>query len=373
MTQTATSAAVTFVGEGRSERDDALRNGPMDLVGYGVQGECWQQFISPAARELQKEGLIARIAGVDPRPLGSAIPCDDYCVNTDLAVPRDWLEAKGYLNAQTVHLVSTPSRWHASTIEQILAGDPDRTHVACEKPLTLEAAEAGSLLRYKVAPISHQLAKTQFREFLRTARAGLLSLHEIGHLDFFLLEDAGVTRARDADDVFFDMISHGQAGIVVPVAILLGPEGTFSVFIDKVLGAKYVDEPKEFAPAPRWSAGAIHGRICCWGAPGLQGSTHEMTYRICAGKGLARPDKRCVVKDRHGKVMRTILLVDQPRWAAHYWLLRQLVLKANPDMLLSLPQAVGVVELCQKSAARVDDLGIYPFGTTPPCLLEELD
>jgi len=148
---------------------------------------------------------------------------------------------------------------------------------------------------------------------------------------------------------------HGYEAMVVPLASLVEPEQSFRMVIDEVVVAKYIGGPAIFAPARDWTLAAIKGRIL---------GTHEITYRILAGKGWAHRDKRFVVKDRQGCELRSIPLVEEPRWRAHYRLLRELT-KPVPDMLTTLEQAVGVVDLCQHSVQMAVEVETYPFGSMP--------
>jgi hypothetical protein len=331
----------------------------MNVVFYGGWGECVQKYSGPAAYQLRREGYVRRIACIDPRPPSGEVPFDDYFINEDLLVPLYWLQENNYFNSTTVHVISTPTRFHIPIVKQLRDGGYYRTRIASEKPLTLSLAEAHALIGFQdVYPISHQLAKGQMLKFIQECRAGLVALEEIGHFDFFLLEEVGVTRGREVDSVLFDMHWHGYEGAVVPIATTVGPQKSFCMSIDKVIAARYMGQPGEFAPAPHWTAAEVRGRIRICGRK-------EITYRIVAGKGLGQTDKRLVVRDQAGKEIRNILLVEEPRWQAHYRLLRELVTKAEPDMLTTLEQTVGVVELCAKSEQLAEDRGAYPFGSIP--------
>jgi len=354
-----TSAEVVFAGVGKpNEHNTLYRIAPVNLVFYGVLGECVQKYSGPAALQLQREGYVQRIAGIDLRAPSGELAFEDHCVNRALALPVHWLDDNEYLTPQTRHIVSVPSPLHAPLLTQLLAAGC--RNVASEKPLTLLATDAQGLLGKSVHQISHQLAKAEMLRFIRACQTGLLALEQIGHFDFFLLEDVGVTPGRAVDNVICDMHWHGYEAMVAPLARLVGPGQRFRVVIEQVVAATYMGEPSLFTPARDWTLAVIAGRIF---------ATHEITYRILAGKGCAQRDKRLVVKDRQGRALRTIPLVEEPRWRAHYRLLKELTTPV-PDMLTTLEQAVGVVTLCEHSVRMAVDGGTYPFGSTP--ILEAL-
>ena len=335
----------------------------LDLVIYGGEGDCVQHYSGPAADTLRQEGCIARVACVDPRPAAGQIAYDDRFVNADGGLPLPQLEAAGYLQPRTVHLVSTPNHLHASIIRDLQAAGC--TQIGTEKPLTTSSAEAEALLGLSVVPISHQLAKAEMLALIQAVQAGRLALDQIAHCTFALLETDGIPPDRVVDDVIFDMHWHGFEALVVPFALLVGPQGRVRVEIEQVQTATYADQPATVAPAGHWTVATIAGQLLCCDGVGRQ---YAIPYQIVAGKGLPVGKKQFVLQDGAGQSLHCVNLVERPRWQAHYRLLRELVTQLVPYTLTTLEQAVGVVTLCEQSVALAVDGGTYRFGSWPDFL-----
>ena len=334
-----------------------------NLVLHGGEGDCAQRYSGPAAAMLRQEGYITRLACVDPRPTCGQIPYDDRFVNADGDLPIPQLETAGYLQPTTVHLVSTPNHLHASLIRTLQTCGC--TQIGTEKPLTTSSAEAEALLGASVVPISHQLAKAEMLALLQEIQAGRLPLDQIARCTFALLETDGIPPGRVVEDVIFDMHWHGFEALVVPFALLVGPQGRVRVDIEQVHTARYVNQPATVACARHWTVATIAGQLLCWHGRGRE---YAIPYQIVAGKGLPVSQKQFVLQNAAGQPLRCANLVEQPRWKAHYRLLRELMTQPVPYTLTTLEQAVGVVTLCAQSVALAVDHGTYAFGSWPDFL-----
>jgi hypothetical protein len=151
----------------------------------------------------------------------------------------------------------------------------------------------------------------------------------------------------------------------LPFAILVGPQGRLCIEIEEVQAATYAEPPATSAPARHWTVATIAGQLRCWDRVGGQ---YAIPYQIVAGKGLPTDKKQFVLQGATGHPLRCVNLVEQPRWQAHYRLLRELMTQPVPHTLTTLEQAVGVVTLCEQSVALAVDNGTYPFGSWPDFL-----
>lgn len=322
-------------------------------------GEVCQKRLLPALVRLQAELGLKRIGVVDLRPVedlrkGFAglldLPYVQFVQSTGSELPIDKLSAAGCLGEGSLAVVATPTAFH---IPQALEIAPHVGRVAVEKPLSNLSREAASLMEWdaKIFPIGHQLFKQDVLCLIRASREGRIAWDQVARLNFQLFEKVGVGD-RDLDDAIFDLSWHGFECLYAPLCAA-GVGGM--IHIEEAKTSTYyggLDHPKRFTAA----------RVRGW----FEDDQRRLPFDLRVGKGLAENSKGIV-----GEVNRIpcpLASLSESGSAAHERLLRELLAKPEPDMLLDLRRVAMVVEACEQAVSMQMEMPGYLFGTTPDWL-----
>lgn len=282
-----------------------------------------------------------------------------HAVEPDGLLPLDALEAQGFLEADTLWIIATPSACHALYALQV-AG---RCRVALEKPLAATSRQARRLLPAAhqgaaIYPIDHKLFNASALAFIAACRQRSAMLAGVGRIAGIFYEPAGLSQGRHQEDCIADVQGH----LFTPVIAAYRATGAcLAVTVDRVWVASHAPDPVGRFQVPTvWTASRIQGRLVCDG--------QEVAYDFRQAKGAPQSAKGLQFYDREERLLGAMDL-NETGWHAHARVLEALI-QPVVDMRHTLEDAVAVLELLDASRSLACQEPAYPFGTLPDCLQE---
>ncbi len=323
----------------------------LNVIGAGNVAES---KIDPAVKALESNGRIDRVTYFDVHrnpPFASQLRrCDYRAIDPERSAYLQLTDC-GCLDDSTLTIVACATRWHAHYAADLARFVP----VAVEKPLTMDTRLANELLVHdgNLFPIGHQIFKRPMLDFLDACATGRFDVATIASIDYDLMETIGVGN-RSVDPIIWDTGFHALEAVKATYRAI-GQDCTVTP-ID-VRQACYVRD-HNITQVP--TAARIRATLSspC--------GTVDLTVRL--GKGLREGRKEMRCHDRFGRRLATIDLSESGH-LAHQRLLEELIASPQPNMRLTLADAVSVVTACDGlQSSVIDDEPSYPFGSTPEWL-----
>ncbi|MBC8008983.1 MAG: Gfo/Idh/MocA family oxidoreductase [Burkholderiales bacterium] len=187
---------------------------PIILVGCGAVA---RQFYTPALRALAATGEVRVAAIVDPSAdaralLHAAFPDAIPAADLDhLSLPN------AYPAADTLAVIASPPRWHASqTLDALDRG----WHVLCEKPMAARAAESARMIA-AADSADRVLAVGHYKRFFaasQTLKTLCSPLGALGPLHSFTIAEGGPFNWPAASPAFFQK-RETPGGVLLDIGV----------------------------------------------------------------------------------------------------------------------------------------------------------
>jgi hypothetical protein len=325
----------------------ALRN--VNIIGAGNVSDS---KIDPALAQLRAKGLLGQVTYLDIHPtlpFTSKVENAAYHKIDPQRSAYRQLADRGYLDDDTLTVIACATPWHAHYAADLAP----LARVAVEKPLTMDTRSAKELLAHEgsLYPIGHQIFKAPMLEFLDRVSRGDVDVTAIAAIEYDLMETIGVGN-RSVDPIVWDTGFHALEAVV---ATYRAVGYTCRVTPIEVTQGTYRHDGQSVSVPT-----AARIRACVETPMGQV----ELTVRLGKGLSAARKEMRCF--ERQGQSLATVGLTEGGH-LAHQRLIEEL-LRLEPNMRLTLPDAVSVVQACEALQSAATDRGSYPLGSNPDWL-----
>lgn len=312
----------------RIERRDGHILDRLLLVSWGDLSKK----LRPAIGELGRQQQITAVGVCDVRQVCPQIDGQTprVFIIRDNLLPLDELHDAGLLNRNTLAYLACPGQYRAH-YASVLA--PHVGRVACEKPVDLSVTAARGLRSFSnVFPVVHSLFKEPLHSLPLTGWGNLPSdwYDRVWGVEVWFAE-SGAAPTSLREDAFTGMQVHTQTA-----AFWLARHAmdVSQITVDQAFATTATSNGKP----NRATAAAVTGQLI---------GDRKIEYLSVAGWGLI-DRKTIIVHLIDGR--RVSVDWNESGWKPHLRVLHQL-LSPEPDLLVSMPHAVSLLELCM-SAAR---------------------
>ena len=324
-------------------------------VGLVGSGEVIQKKILPALQRNHYQLDAIAVCGLESSSVLSGMPHVYLPVVANGLLPLDELERGGFLGADTLWIIATPSAFHVPYVLQLAACC---VRIGIEKPVATSYRLAKLLLPFtdnghEIYQIDHKLFNASALAFIERCRQQPSVLERVRRIEAIFYETDGITNGRHQEDVIADIQYHL---LTIMISIFKATGTLFSVVVESALVAKHEpDAPGRFQAPQVWTASRLAGL--------LHSKKQRVRYDFRQAKGAPKNEKMIRLFGAGDALVGTISL-NETGGQAHARVLDALI-KPVVDMRHTLADAIEVMRLVDASRDIAREEPAYVFGGLP--------